>query len=1675
MVKRKSIITIAISFTLLMLLTPLAQTMSQTSNQPASQTLNQSTKSPAAISMDPYSTFQREYIDPELLSSAGPTRVLIIATNSLPLKELAKYMVSSRATPSIGGSYLTVGVMQAEKVKELAENQHVLAVLKDKMIEYDDTTSVRLPKISSKTNAPFSLKELFKPKFEPENGVLGSKPETTMRDVVKIIGADKTWGTYNITGKGITIAIVDTGVDYGAFSLAYWNSLARDVEGYPAAFDADALCMAFTNITVTAYETPNGTFIPTAGIDPYIYIFGSVYRFSELVGLTWFSDMNVTGILSAGEEAHFGLMFQYLFGLDLFPVLVVDANRDGAYDTVYVDMSFDWSWIPLLYYLQTGIAWPFWTAPWPPDFSFADEKPLTPKDFPLAARDFTGDGIYDLSAGVLGYFLDVWAVAPNIYDKGLVLKPIDPYGNYTCFVNDWVGHGTSCASCAAGRDKGHPLTGAGVAPSSKIMSVVALWIGDIIEGQLWAAGFDLVPGSEGWTNVPGYGFTYGTWNYTGRHKADIISNSWGVSEWAPSLLGLPWYDVLSMLEDALTIPGYLAPDYPGTVIVHASGNGGAGYGTFTSPGYASLPIGVGASTSMNWTSLTFGFAGGYYDEVIPWSARGPTLLGYVKPDVVNIGARGFVATTVWAGLGDGAQAIENFGGTSMATPLTAGAASLIVQAYNETYGTKPIPELTKVFLKSTAKDLGYDAFVQGAGRVDVFSAVELALGKSGITISSSATWSNVRSRIDLAWSISSAYLYQALPPSPPPEPINDTGWFAGFVQPGGTATAEFSVTNPSASAVEATITPVIHEPLGPVLKYEGYTGSMPADWERAGWPWGNLTTLNKAIIPSDADLMLVSLTVPYQYFDVNEDYKWDHRWGICIQDWNDMNADGRINVNEVYQINYGYNTGTSNEARISFPTSKFKFTPVIFIYQLDAEGIAPVPIPFTVRIQFYKRITWNWMTVPNSISAVANSSETFDATLSVPPNATQGVYEGQIILNITVPYTKTTAIPVSVNVPAVIPTDALTYDITPPSTTELYDPYSVNGYFDWRWRYEAGDWKTWLIDVKDPSVVAMFVSCNWTGEMTDIDMFAINPNGFIVGNATSPYLLTSEGAIFQWLTGTGTTSEYVASPTSLMGSPTPGIYTILLHNVLFNGTVYPEKVTGKIELVKLTPREPATLPIKPGNSASFTFTLSTGRTLSNISIGAYPYTPFLVNATPSFISEIPAMGSESFTVTVTIPEDIPTGTYPVLIEVIIPELMAPPMYMPVIALVNVVADNTPPIIGLVSPNEGQVIGGAIKIQAYARDELDTVKSVEYSIAGGPYTNMTLDAATGLWTTSVDTTKLLDGVAALLINATDRAGNSAIKEFTLTIDNTKPTAEITVPDYVRGTVPIAVNANDQNFDRAELYVSGELVETWTAPGAQTYGWNTTELTDGAYLVKLIVYDKAGNMATNETSVVIDNTMPIAEIRAPLVGSHVRGTYQVTVYGQDVNLDTLELYVNDSLVKTLRMGGVQTYMWDTATLTDGAYTVKLVIRDKAGNTIEDTVTVTVDNTAPTVSITAPAAGAELLGTVTIQFTASDANLDEVFLYIDNAVFNVTGTTSYSWATTTLGDGSHTIRLAATDRAGNSAEKSIGVVTVNVRRATEDTRNTYLATGLPIGLVIGALIAYVLLRRRKVTETK
>jgi thermitase len=102
--------------------------------------------------------------------------------------------------------------------------------------------------------------------------------------------------------------------------------------------------------------------------------------------------------------------------------------------------------------------------------------------------------------------------------------------------------------------------------------------------------------------------------------------------------------------------------------------------------------------------------------------------------------------------------------------------------------------------------------------------------------------------------------------------------------------------------------------------------------------------------------------------------------------------------------------------------------------------------------------------------------------------------------------------------------------------------------------------------------------------------------------------------------------------------------------------------------------------------------------------------------------------------------------------------------------------------------------------------------------------------------------------------------------------------------------------------------------------------------------------------------------------------------------------------------------------------------------AGVTVTvDNVPDVADNTPPVVTITNPADGSPVSGTVSIYATASDyVGVTQLLVYIDNSLqcSSVdTSTLTCNWNTRKL-SGSHSIRAVAKDAAGHSSETAISV---------------------------------------------
>ncbi|PKM47226.1 MAG: peptidase S8 [Firmicutes bacterium HGW-Firmicutes-8] len=160
----------------------------------------------------------------------------------------------------------------------------------------------------------------------------------------------------------------------------------------------------------------------------------------------------------------------------------------------------------------------------------------------------------------------------------------------------------------------------------------------------------------------------------------------------------------------------------GIVVCAAAGNDGPKAGTINSPGIEPKIITVGGLDDKGTIAVSD-------DTVAPFSSRGPTIDSLQKPDVVAPGAniislrdpKSYLDKTI-----PGSRVgrwYMSLSGTSMATPVCAGVAALILNK-----SPSLTPDQVKTLLIKTCRNISLDPNAGGAGLVDA----KLADGSTGL-------------------------------------------------------------------------------------------------------------------------------------------------------------------------------------------------------------------------------------------------------------------------------------------------------------------------------------------------------------------------------------------------------------------------------------------------------------------------------------------------------------------------------------------------------------------------------------------------------------------------------------------------------------------------------------------------------------------------------------------------------------------------------------------------------------------------------------------------------------------------------------------------------------------------------------------------------------------------------
>ncbi|KAF5421542.1 MAG: S-layer protein, partial [Candidatus Methanocomedens sp.] len=236
--------------------------------------------------------------------------------------------------------------------------------------------------------------------------------------------------------------------------------------------------------------------------------------------------------------------------------------------------------------------------------------------------------------------------------------------------------------------------------------------------------------------------------------------------------------------------------------------------------------------------------------------------------------------------------------------------------------------------------------------------------------------------------------------------------------------------------------------------------------------------------------------------------------------------------------------------------------------------------------------------------------------------------------------------------------------------------------------------------------------------------------------------------------------------------------------------------------------------------------------------------------------------------------------------------------------------------------------------------------------------------TGFWK---DVTSSLNTDTNIICGVVTNLSDFVIAE---PIVDTMPTAILTQPEegaYIRGTININGTANDTNFYNYTIEWKNTTVD-WTEIHNSTVPvsdgtlatWNTDNLEDGDYSIRLIVADNAYNSNITLINVTIDNT-------PPTVTAYV--IYEKGTAANNDSIITLNVSANDNLdgsgiksvtanvsavnaTEVIALSKTGNYWISNIVVsaTDGNHSVNITVMDNASNANYTQVNVTMDNIPP-----------------------------------------------------------------------------------------------------------------------------
>ncbi|SAG02406.1 type 1 secretion target domain-containng protein [Enterobacter hormaechei] len=352
------------------------------------------------------------------------------------------------------------------------------------------------------------------------------------------------------------------------------------------------------------------------------------------------------------------------------------------------------------------------------------------------------------------------------------------------------------------------------------------------------------------------------------------------------------------------------------------------------------------------------------------------------------------------------------------------------------------------------------------------------------------------------------------------------------------------------------------------------------------------------------------------------------------------------------------------------------------------------------------------------------------------------------------------------------------------------------------------------------------------------------------------------------------------------------------------------------------------------------------------------------------------------------------------------------------------------------------------------------QTLTVSLNGKDYT--TTVSANGSWTLNVpaaDLAGLTDGSVTVTASVSDKAGNPASVDHTLTVDVTVPAVTI---HTVAGDDVINVAEHNQAQIISGSATGAAAGDTVTVTiGGQSYttvldaagNWSVgvpanviSGLSDGSVTVTASVTDAAGNTGSGTHNVTVDTGLPSVSFNA-ISDDNVLNAVEK---GQDLSVNGTSANLAEGTVVTVTLNG-KNYSATTAAdgtwsltvpaadlsgLGEASYTLSATATNGVGNSISTTANLLVDTALPTVTINTVAGdnvinAAEVAAGQTITGKVANADIgNTVTVNIGGNTYTATVQSDLTWSVnvpesvlTALGNGDLTVSATVTNDHGNT----------------------------------------------------